>query len=897
MVKIPSFIEKSNCHGIRPVGIIDSNHISRPGMISKLLRERSIARYIVAPKGYGKSTLAYEYAHIVFSFEHVFWIRCTSPCFLRDLDAGDMYESICRSDPDVSLVVFDDVPILNESREELFNRIIESLLGDDCEVISICAPTADSFVRLQAERIVIAAKELILSDDELEYEVARGRLDEGREISLARSEKIPCLIWGREKEKDLLKGMVGDDLAIEYRLLIFVIMVFQKGSLVGLENYLSKEKCGFALDCLESQYPYLGIDFRTKTFNACSIDIDLLAEHFFPILSLLAEGSQLKHRDAFCITVVDSLISLHENERARKFFCNFATKECIGGWIERRGWEVLFDSNALLVSALCEHLSKGSGYKSPIVDAVYAWSLIILGDIQSALKAVGRIRRSDAPNKWDLLSSQILSILRFDNTQRYISQKEFEGIKQKIVNRPEEPFVDASSDTVHRINWDMVAAFVERFWMGAEPGTILETWLEWMDEAEDRRQIAALMLVAVWVIELVCITKKEKKLAANPISRVEWIDSDSKEAFVSLGFYDERLEMFLNKCMDVLSAQDEWGYAELFVASSIKNGSDLSIPYFESIANYEMEKRINGDLKELLRQKSLHRQQNDANLKRKIARAGENENFFRREDPEIKDKSISNVDIPTLYVSLFGGFEVKLDDQIVASKYLHRKKVRAILAILIIGRGREVSRENIAKTVWPDSGMDSYKNSFYSVWSQMRSALTINGKCPYLIRTQEGCKIDTRYVKSDLYEFDDLCRSLMFGADSVYSWEDLYSRVSDDFSDDFLPCEQNVPQINRLREKYRENLIDALISASERLNDMNESRGALWFAREAYRRNDKREDVYIALMEAQIASDQRTSALSTYFKCRKYLIEELGIDPSMRLIQLYRSIIESEEKI
>ena len=48
-------------------------------------------------------------------------------------------------------------------------------------------------------------------------------------------------------------------------------------------------------------------------------------------------------------------------------------------------------------------------------------------------------------------------------------------------------------------------------------------------------------------------------------------------------------------------------------------------------------------------------------------------------------------------------------------------------------------------------------------------------------------------------------------------------------------------------------------------------------------------------LEAQMASDQRSAALGTYFECRRFLSEDLGIDPSSHLVGLYRSIIETED--
>ena len=103
--------------------------------------------------------------------------------------------------------------------------------------------------------------------------------------------------------------------------------------------------------------------------------------------------------------------------------------------------------------------------------------------------------------------------------------------------------------------------------------------------------------------------------------------------------------------------------------------------------------------------------------------------------------------------------------------------------------------------------------------------------------------------------------------------------------------------MKEIRERCRSRLVDGLIAASLRLARSEEHTGSLWFAREALRRDSRREDVHIALMEAQIAADQRGPALETYFQCRRFLAEDLGIDPSPKLVGLYRSIIEYEEAL
>ena len=84
-------------------------------------------------------------------------------------------------------------------------------------------------------------------------------------------------------------------------------------------------------------------------------------------------------------------------------------------------------------------------------------------------------------------------------------------------------------------------------------------------------------------------------------------------------------------------------------------------------------------------------------------------------------------------------------------------------------------------------------------------------------------------------------------------------------------------------------------AAADRLVAADDAQEGLWFARAALRRDRTREDAYTALMRAQIAAGQRTAALETYFECRRFLTTELGIDPSLATMELYRSIIETEE--
>ena len=209
-----------------------------------------------------------------------------------------------------------------------------------------------------------------------------------------------------------------------------------------------------------------------------------------------------------------------------------------------------------------------------------------------------------------------------------------------------------------------------------------------------------------------------------------------------------------------------------------------------------------------------------------------------------------------------------------------------------------VSRDRLAAQLWPESSPSCRRKNFYATWSQLRSALsTPDGDCPYLIRHQNGVCIEARLLASDVLELEEVCRALLFNRPGRGGWGHLFARVEDSFADELLPGDDGCDVIDGLRADCKNRLVDALVAASGKLLDEGDPREGLWFARAALSRDDSREDVYVALMRAQIASLQRTAALQTYFACRRYLADDLGIDPSAETMRLYRSIIEVEERV
>lgn len=120
--------------------------------------------------------------------------------------------------------------------------------------------------------------------------------------------------------------------------------------------------------------------------------------------------------------------------------------------------------------------------------------------------------------------------------------------------------------------------------------------------------------------------------------------------------------------------------------------------------------------------------------------------------------------IPEMRVNIFGGMEVTIGGVAVDPHLFAKQRTKTLLAVLVLFRGKEIARPELLRIMWPDATPERATNNFYSLWCRLRRALGAehDEDCPYLVRHRASVMVDTRYVKSDVDEFDALCRTLLF---------------------------------------------------------------------------------------------------------------------------------------
>lgn len=863
---MPEFLKKASCRGRRPLHLASRRQIPRPDLIAKLLRERHVARFIVAPDGFGKTGLALEYADTVFSFEHVVWLDGRSPCFLRDLDRGVIARTLLEDDPEPFLAVVDDVPLLDPERAELLSDELDLLLDRDCEVVVACVPSRDAFAR-HRDRIKLAASDLLLTDEEVDLLRTPGERSSDPASTIPAARRVAALVWGSEEERaGFLAAALREELPADLLLPLFVMASLEEGTLEDVAAFGPFGPDQEAL--LAEQYPYLGIDPGRGRFEAAPFAADAVAEAFGRKLGAVADRSLFSDASTLIVRLGDALVARGAHERACDLVRLLAARAPRATWLAEHG-SVLLDA-ACLVPACEVHrsLSGETAGKGALLSAYEAARRALLGDRAAASAAARKaVRDRSAPAAARMAGALVLA---------QCAEADERGRADKLVAA----LLAAAGVTriadAHRAVGCAKAA-EERGWLAsgcvhaqlrqAGCSDAARVWLDWHDGGA---RGGFVMQAAAEVL---------RQAAASDVRAVQSPELDRLGALVR-----KRVSQASRDALGLVDA-----LAGIAYERACERGA-LAIPALDA----------QGALAVRRVEMSLFSQRN-ASERLELDRLEHERAFVATHPDAYRDEGRAKrlpklpTAAPALTVNLFGGLDVLIGGERVDPSLFSRQKVKTLLALLVLHNGREFSRDKLVGLLWPDSEIMHGRKNFYGIWAMLRRALTLpSGDCPYLIRQQQGLRLDASLLTSDVAQLEDVCRTLLFERPGYGGWAQVYSQVNDRFSDDLLPSENGNDAIASLRVDYRNRLVDALVAASTRLVASGEAQEGLWFARAALQRDRSREDAYTCLMNAQLASGQRTAALETYFACRRYLADELGIDPSLETMRLYRSIIETE---
>lgn len=894
---MPSFLHKCSCRGVKPTKVLRRKHNSRPEILVNLMQDRHVARVLKAPAGSGKSSLVFEYTNIVFGFNHVFWIDCISPCFLRDLDKESIFKEILQINEKTELVVFEDVPLLDNARVEKFNILIDELLEKEIEVLITCTPSVDTFSHIQRDAIVLTAKDLLLTEMELRNKNLNNDLSVDDIKEIAQTEKIACMRWSDSGVKQILAGLSLENLDAETKLAMFAMLVICNDSLDVISNIMRPEMLEDVVPNIAKSYFCFGIDLRLRLFSTVSCSIREISQDFCKDIDQLCGASIYNNKDELCFTLADLLIAQGEVNRACEFILENVDKERGATWLCDHGFDFLHLGEANAIMNFCENV-KFLKYKNKSkVDILVMLALYQLGDWPAIPSICKRIIRCKTTEN-DVKAAAAALLLRVGS--QYVNDESYKNL-DKIKEAMQENLSKCESQQENHCGTALDFYLIAKLAAALETSmhefiVLLACQIDIYKQANEQIQnldgtLDAIFLGISWLFENMSPQKPTARQIGLPMLNNNCLAEEYLQSHKTLN----KIFSFIFDSIRDAKYLDKVGFylykaviSYKLISSDIQNLFDVSADKRDLIIFDSLDTRF-------LKEKDLYQKRKSLRQEDKREYILTHPDAFRSKQISKEEEQYVHMGVPTLKVKLFGGMEIQIGNKVINPKEFYRKKTKILIALLILARSRECGRDQLAKELWPKTNLESARRNFYTVMSDLKRALSFEGRCPYIIRSQTGYRFDMNLTSSDVYEFDDISRSLLFERIEVPEWEYLYAKITKDYTESLMPSELENETIISSRKRIEMQLVDGLVATSSRLIHGGQPRGALWFAREAMKHDTKREDVFIALMEAQIACEQRGEALETYFKCLRYLSDELGIDPSLRLVELYRSIIETEE--
>ena len=863
------FIQQSACEGRRPHGVVPDRLRSRPRLLSRLLEDRGALRLVVAPPGFGKATLAFEYASVMFQFEHVFWLRGSSPCFLRDLDAGVLAEAVLEADEHAALMVVTDLPLLTDDRAEAFAEVVERLADANCEVIATTT-RADAPMELFGRRVVIEAAEMLVAREDLEEE-PEGVTDR-RPLGLA--ERIAALRWGSATPIQLVLGASRAGCTPEEELALWAMTVLGRGTIDDVRALLGARRAEKAWDALAARCPLVGISAGEESFAALSVSLGEVRDHGRARLQALAETCGFAGREEAMEVLAERLMERGECGRAVSAMTLLARRRAHGRWLAANGWAALWGGAAVEVCELYDSATRTQMAARADINAMIAWAWAQRGDRARADQFAQRSLVSERS------TPRTVPSLRHWRPGRWATRPRAGPWRRR--SPPAWLNWMAPGESSARTVWPSWSWWRMEYWRWAAATT---SWRSgrpgsakrWTGEAARRIDVERRLLGAAAALEGLEATGAlgagaDTAIAGRPeLVRLVACSHRALDALVecgwSLGFGAYRAAAALERAGEVLEGL---GLPRLSAPVS----AALFAAHVEKGAARSRREKSSGApvVEDPERGRSLP-----------VSSA-----------PRTAMAVAPEVSVEPLRLKLFGTMEVALGRRDITYQFEGRPKTRLLLALLALHRGRELGRDQIVSMLWPAADKRTGAKSFYRVWGDLRSLLFQQGSCPYLIRSRYGCRLDPDLFESDLDEFEELIRCLLFGPADDMAWERAIATIQGSFGSVLLPTERKCEAIVVFRDRLDAEFVDGLVAASRRLLVRGELQGALWLAREAFQRDAGREDAAAALMRAQMATDQRSAAVQTFFACRDRLSRTLGLDPSPALAALYRQLLEGE---
>jgi ATP/maltotriose-dependent transcriptional regulator MalT/DNA-binding SARP family transcriptional activator len=242
-----------------------------------------------------------------------------------------------------------------------------------------------------------------------------------------------------------------------------------------------------------------------------------------------------------------------------------------------------------------------------------------------------------------------------------------------------------------------------------------------------------------------------------------------------------------------------------------------------------------------------------------------------------------------LKIFTLGRFELVSNGKPLTFSGKVQQKPLALLKSLIALGGRDVAEEQFADILWPDADGDLAHKSFEMTVQRLRKLI----KSDDIIQLQERrLSLDLSRCWVDVWELESLIETVDRAWKNRGPGQAL--RLSDKalglYRGHFLPNDSSHPWALSCRERLRSKFIRLIIPAGVHWEQQLQWQKAAEIFQKGIEVDGLAEEFYQHLMVCYQELGRRAEAVSIYNRCRTLLLSSLGIPPSRKTEDLYRSI-------
>lgn len=862
--------------------LLEADLVLRQRQVSRLASERSSVRHMVAPSGFGKSSLAFLYGKLAFGLKRFWWVDASDPRFVLALDSrSDLEDPLVRivdlRSP--SLLVFDSVPSLSSSRSRAFASLLVRAQSRGWEVVvcsrpssgldlesglSVLRRTPSSETHAHSLSVsVLRAGDLLLSADELVALFPQADVDS---LPAGDISRVACCAFDpAEGREGFLERMSPgpDDLAGCVCALSLVASPASASGLFSLAGTFAES----VRPSLELDWPCSGLEPGSDVCRPSWLDEDerlylfkRLAGTFEKAFSQACEAPHSSSSESLSRRLCRHLVARGDVSLAGRIVALSEDPSAISSFVSDRGVGLLSSCKPLALCTLLESVDEERlGWER---HAQLVLSLSLLGDAPAALALLERRRKTFSRSRKKGGLEGLLGMLVLALDGRVSPSRQ--GMRAAV-----ELVAEESGESTRRkgaiafcFGRSSKLALMGEAKLATHLGFLLQDPSSFREGAKVGELAFALLLRRAMGLR----PRASGRLSRSLLALAEFVSDVPGKPWVDLVMFDLLSSWFGR----------------------------------ESLGEYELVDRAQVLKDDLSAQRRSWRKRS-----RIVPKGQGSVPSFSPIAPSFGGgvRAQSSCVVPAEQAKLgclrvFGGFDLSLptsvDEPTSASVRYEsvrlRAKGRLLVGLLAANHGCEMSREWLGGQLWPHVDAHSQQVSFYSLWSYVTRTIRSYEAPPFLESTRSAASFKDGVIRLDVQEVDEACARLEKGGFSPQECVRLVGRIRNAYRGPFMPGVEHA-EVETIRSMWEKRVIDALLrtqSCLEGAGELSVLEEALAFA---FRLDPSRQDVCHALMLAQRNLGRHADATSSFVTCRKAAADNHGIGVVPQLSNLYQEVL------